>query len=90
MARQAMSFSDIWINDFVHLAKAYKADCVVFAGHMACKYWWALNKLLSDALMEKAGIPTLRFETDMFDNRFTPKSEIYKTMEGFFGTFEKV
>lgn len=90
MARQAMSFSDIWINDYVRLAKEYKADCVVFAGHMACKYWWALNKLLSDALMEKAGIPTLRFETDMFDNRFTPKSEIYKTMEGFFGTFEKV
>jgi len=90
MARQVMSYSDIWINDYVHLAKAYKADCVVFAGHMACKHWWALNKLLSDALMDKAGIPTLRFETDMFDSRFTPKSEIYRIMEEYFGTFEKL
>jgi len=90
MARQVMSYSDIWINDYVQLAKAYKADCVVFAGHMACKHWWALNKLLSDALMEKAGIPTFRFETDMFDYRFTPKSEIYRMAEEFFGTFEKL
>ncbi|MEM3466076.1 MAG: 2-hydroxyacyl-CoA dehydratase family protein [Candidatus Jordarchaeales archaeon] len=87
MARQGMSYADIWINDFVQLAKAYKADCAVFAGHMACKHWWALNKLLSDALMDKAGIPTLRFDTDMFDSRFTPKAEIYGIMSEFFGTF---
>ena len=89
MARQPMSFADIWVNDFVKLAKEYSADACVFAGHMACKHFWALNKLLSDALMEKAGVPTLRFETDLLDYRFTPKSEVHKYMEDFFGALGK-
>jgi len=86
MGRQSMGFSDIWINDFVYIVKAYEADVLVLGGHMACKHFWALNKLLSDKIREEAGVPTLRFEMDMFDKRFTPPSELRRIMNEFFST----
>jgi hypothetical protein len=66
--------------------KAFKADTLVLGGHMACKHFWALNKLLSDKIREEAGVPTLRFEMDMFDKRFTPPSELRRIMNEFFST----
>jgi benzoyl-CoA reductase/2-hydroxyglutaryl-CoA dehydratase subunit BcrC/BadD/HgdB len=86
MARQTMGFSDLWINDFLHIVKAFKADALILGGHMACKHFWALNKLLSDKIREEAGVPTLRFEMDMFDKRFTPPSELRRIMDEFFTT----
>jgi benzoyl-CoA reductase/2-hydroxyglutaryl-CoA dehydratase subunit BcrC/BadD/HgdB len=86
MGRQTMGFSDVWINDFVYAAKAYRADAMIIGGHMACKHFWALNKLLSDKLKEEVGIPTLRFEMDMFDKRFTPPSELRRILAEFFTT----
>ncbi len=87
MARQTMSFSDVWINDFVHICKAFKVDALIMGGHMACKHYWALNKLMSDKVKEKAGIPTLRFEFDMMDKRFTSPAELKRIMNDFFATF---
>ncbi len=86
MSRQVTSFADIWINDFVKIAKSHKADCAIFSGHMACKHGWALNKLLSDAIREEAGIPTLRFEMDIADKRFTPPEEVKNMLSEFFET----
>lgn len=86
MARQTMSFSNVWINDFVHICKAFKVDALILGGHMACKHYWALNKLLADEIKEKAGIPTLRFEFDMMDKRFTSPSELRRIMNDFFAT----
>ena len=86
MSRQTTSFADTWINDFVKAAKLYKADCAIFSGHMACKHGWALNKLLSDAIREEAGIPTLRFEMDIADKRFTPPGEVKRMLSEFFET----
>jgi len=87
MARQVMSFSDVWINDFVHICKAFKVDALIMGGHMACKHYWALNKLMSDKVREKAGIPSLRFEFDMMDKRFTNPAELKRIMNDFFATF---
>lgn len=89
MGRQVMGFSDIWINDFVHLVKAYQADALIMGGHMACKHFWALNKLLSDKVKEETGVPTLRFEMDMFDKRFTPPSELRRIVTEFFDTLSR-
>ncbi len=89
MSRQVTSFADIWINDFTKLAKSHKADCAIFAGHMACKHGWALNKLLSDAIHDEANIPTLRFEVDLADKRFTPPAEVKKTLAEFFETVKR-
>jgi benzoyl-CoA reductase/2-hydroxyglutaryl-CoA dehydratase subunit BcrC/BadD/HgdB len=86
MGRQTMGFSDIWINDFVTIVKAFSADALILGGHMACKHFWALNKLLSDKIREETGVPSLRFEMDMFDKRFTPPSELRRIMNEFFTT----
>jgi benzoyl-CoA reductase/2-hydroxyglutaryl-CoA dehydratase subunit BcrC/BadD/HgdB len=86
MMRQSASFSDVWINEFVRICKEFKADCLILGGHMACKHFWALNKLLSDAVKEETGLPTLRFEQDIFDGRFTPVSELKRIMNTFFAT----
>jgi benzoyl-CoA reductase/2-hydroxyglutaryl-CoA dehydratase subunit BcrC/BadD/HgdB len=84
MGRQTMGFSDVWVNDFVNVVKLFKADALIIAGHMACKHFWALNKLLSDEVKERTGVPTLRFEVDMFDKRFTPGPEMRRIMTEYF------
>ncbi len=86
MGRQTIGFSDIWINDFEHVSRKFKADALVMGGHMACKHFWALNKLLSDKVKEKTGIPSLRFEMDMFDKRFTPPAELKRIVGEFVET----
>ena len=86
MGRQVMGFSDVWINDFTNQVKSFKADALIMGGHMACKHFWALNKLMSDKVKEETGVPTLRFEMDMFDKRFTPPSELRRIMTEFFNT----
>ena len=86
MGRQTMGFSDMWINDFETVVKGHKADALILGGHMACKHFWALNKLMSDKIKEKTGIPCLRFEMDMFDKRFTPPAELRRIVGEFVDT----
>jgi benzoyl-CoA reductase/2-hydroxyglutaryl-CoA dehydratase subunit BcrC/BadD/HgdB len=86
MGRQSMGFSDTWINDFETVVRSHKADALILGGHMACKHFWALNKLMSDKIKEKTGIPTLRFEMDMFDKRFTPPAELKRIVGEFVTT----
>jgi len=86
MGRQSMGFSDVWVDDFVRIVKEFSADALIIGGHMACKHFWALNKLLSDKVKEETGVPTLRFEMDMLDKRFTPSGELKRVMEEFLTT----
>jgi benzoyl-CoA reductase/2-hydroxyglutaryl-CoA dehydratase subunit BcrC/BadD/HgdB len=86
MGRQTMGFSDTWINDFVDVVRRYSCDALVMGGHMACKHFWALNKLMSDEIKDKTGVPTLRFEMDMFDKRFTPPAELKRIVGEFVET----
>ncbi|MGQ9720745.1 MAG: 2-hydroxyacyl-CoA dehydratase subunit D [Candidatus Jordarchaeum sp.] len=86
MHRQSMAYADDWIDDFVWLAKEYKADCCIFGGHMACKHSWGLNKLLSDTLKKEVGIPSLRFDMDLADKRFTSIADIKAKMTEFIKT----
>lgn len=87
MGRQIMGFSDVWISDYMTIVKGFKVDSLILAGHMACKQFWAVNKLLSDKIREEAGIPTLRLEWDIFDKRFLPPAELRRIMNEFFTTF---
>jgi benzoyl-CoA reductase/2-hydroxyglutaryl-CoA dehydratase subunit BcrC/BadD/HgdB len=89
MHRQSMAFAEDWINDYIWLAKEYKADCCVFGGHMACKHSWGLNKILSDALKKEVGIPTLQFDMDLADKRFTSIADIKSKMTEFIDTVRK-
>jgi benzoyl-CoA reductase/2-hydroxyglutaryl-CoA dehydratase subunit BcrC/BadD/HgdB len=86
MGRQTMGFSDVWIQDIVDVITSFSADALILGGHMACKHFWALNKLLSDRVRDEVGVPTLRFEMDMLDKRFTPPAELRRIMTEFFTT----
>jgi hypothetical protein len=68
------------------VAKTYKADAAVFSGHTACKHSWAAAKMLGDVLLEDAGIPSFKWETDFLDRRFTPHSVAKKQLAEFFRT----
>lgn len=89
MHRQSMAFAEDWINDYVRLAKEYNADCCIFGGHMACKHSWGLNKLLSDSLKKEVGIPSLQFDMDLADKRFTSIADIKNKMTEFIQTVRK-
>ncbi|MBI5506479.1 MAG: 2-hydroxyacyl-CoA dehydratase [Deltaproteobacteria bacterium] len=86
MGRTGMTHADLMIEDFVKVAKAYHADAAVFSGHMACKHSWAVAKMLGDALQERAGIPSFKWETDLLDTRFTPHSSAKAQLGEFFET----
>lgn len=82
MARQFRSDIDVYINDFLHIHEAWNCDCAVFAGHIACKHAWGGIGLLKEAC-QRADIPLLIFEFDMFDPRVTSYEDIYFQVERF-------
>ncbi|MBW2524080.1 MAG: 2-hydroxyacyl-CoA dehydratase [Deltaproteobacteria bacterium] len=82
MARQFRSDMGVYIRDFMHLHEAWKADCGIFAGHIACKHAWGGIGLFREAC-RRADIPLLVFEFDMFDPRITPYDDIYFEVERF-------
>lgn len=88
MIRQAMGFSDVYVGDMVRIATEYGADAAVFSGNQSCKHAWAAAKRISDALMENPGIPSLTWETDLVDKRFTPHPATKSLLREFFSTFE--
>lgn len=86
MHRTAMSFSDVWVNDFVTIARSHRVQVALFGGNRACKHAWTLCKILSDALQEQLGIPTYIWENDVCDKRFMPHSKVKEQLSEFFNT----
>lgn len=88
MGRQGMGNSDYYVDDMVKVAKEYQADAAVFSGNQSCKHAWATAKRISDALMDEAGVPSLTWETDLIDKRFTSHAASRALLSEFFTTFE--
>ncbi|MGV8073538.1 MAG: 2-hydroxyacyl-CoA dehydratase subunit D [Syntrophobacteraceae bacterium] len=86
MHRTVMSHTDIYMNDMLNVAKEYGAECAIYAGNMGCKHSWTLPKLLSDMFQEKLGIPTMSFEIDWTDGRFTTRDTVLNYLTEFFST----
>ena len=82
MSRQFRGNIETYIADFMHMHEAFKADCAIFAGHVACKHAWGGIGLFREAC-RKAGIPLLVFEFDMFDARVTPRDAIQAELTRF-------
>jgi len=73
-----------WLEDCIHYADTYKADCMLFTGHTACKQAWGAYRLVADAVKKELGIPSLRLEGDGWDSRVTPIAVIKESLEEFF------
>ena len=82
MARQFKGPIDYYLNDFVTMWHEYRADCAIFAGHVACKHGWGGIGLLKEKARE-IGVPLLVFEFDMFDPRVTPVEAIQEDLTRF-------
>ena len=73
-----------WLEDCLYYAETYKADCMVFTGHTACKQAWGAYRLVADTVRKRLGIPSLRLEGDGWDSRITPMSVTKDNLEEFF------
>ena len=86
MHRNVMGHTDIHKNDMLTVARAYKAQAALFGGNQTCKYAWTLPKIMSDVLEEELGIPSITYEVDYMDARFTPHASIKAMLTEFFQT----
>jgi hypothetical protein len=75
-----------WLQDVLFYVDTYKADCLVFTGHSACKQVWGIYRLVADEVRRQLGTPSLRLEADGWDSRATPMSVIQQQLSDFFET----
>ncbi len=88
MIRQVRGTVEQYIDDVIDACREYKADCAVFAGHLACKAMWASVKLLRDRVYDELGIPTFYFDVDIFDPRVAPSEEIKAKLGKFLSALQ--
>ncbi|MCP4755955.1 MAG: 2-hydroxyacyl-CoA dehydratase [Proteobacteria bacterium] len=89
MTRQLKGSWDMpanWLEDTLYYVETYKADCMVFTGHTACKQVWGIYRLVADEVKKQLGVPSLRLEGDGWDSRITPMPVIKEEMSEFFET----
>ena len=75
-----------WLYDCLHYVDTYKADCLVFSGHTACKQAWGIYRLVAEEVKKQLGVPSLRLEGDGWDSRITPMSVVKEQLSEFFET----
>jgi len=89
MTRQLKGSWDMpknWLQDCLYYVDTYKADCLIFTGHTACKQVWGVYRLVADEIMKQLGVPSLRMEGDGWDSRITSMAVIQNQLSDFFET----
>ncbi|MDY6911893.1 MAG: 2-hydroxyacyl-CoA dehydratase family protein [Chloroflexota bacterium] len=74
-----------WLDIVTEIIRDYKCDAAIFAGHVGCKHTWAVGKLIKDMISDKFGIPTLVFDIDALDPRYTSPQVIRERIGDFLG-----
>jgi benzoyl-CoA reductase/2-hydroxyglutaryl-CoA dehydratase subunit BcrC/BadD/HgdB len=85
MLRQFRGPIEFYTDDLTQVCEDYKADSVIFAGHLGCKHAWGFSGLVRETCKD-LGIPILIFDLDCFDPTVTPSSIIKEKMAEFFKT----
>ena len=88
MTRECHGPWENWAEATLDMGRRYKADAVIFGGHVACKASWAAAKLMKDRVREELGIPTLNVELDMFDARVVSGDQVRARFADFFESLE--
>jgi benzoyl-CoA reductase/2-hydroxyglutaryl-CoA dehydratase subunit BcrC/BadD/HgdB len=76
------------IEDSVNDALSHGAEGAIYWAHIGCRQSCAMIRTVKDALMDRAGIPTLVVDMDITDPSFVPEEEIMEKLEGFFEILE--
>lgn len=85
MLRQFRGPLEFYTDDLIQVCEDYKADSVIFAGHLGCKHAWGFSGLVRETCKE-IGVPILIFDLDCFDPSVTPSAIIKEKMAEFFKT----
>lgn len=72
------------LHDTVRDALEYKAEGTVYFAHIGCRQTDACIRIIKDALLEEAGIPTLILDMDLYDPTYAPDDQLKDKLEGFF------
>ncbi len=72
------------LHDAVRDAIDYKAEGAVYFAHIGCRQTDACIRILKDALLEEAGIPTLILDMDLYDPTYVPEDQLKDKLEEFF------
>jgi benzoyl-CoA reductase/2-hydroxyglutaryl-CoA dehydratase subunit BcrC/BadD/HgdB len=72
------------LHDAVRDALEYKAEGAVYFAHIGCRQTDACIRMLKDALLEEAGIPTLILDVDLYDPTYASEDQLKDKLEGFF------
>ncbi|MHA1378702.1 MAG: 2-hydroxyacyl-CoA dehydratase [Candidatus Helarchaeota archaeon] len=76
MERHSISFAEVFLDDFLKLAKNFSADCAIMTQHLGCKQILSMDQLIREVLRDELGIPTLSIEIDIGDSRYNPIEKI--------------
>lgn len=74
---------NMWLEDTLSGAKAYKADAIVYIATMGCRNTWGAVKMLARDC-EKAGYPFYILYADSFDDRVMSWDACKNRLEEFF------
>lgn len=74
--------------DILRAAVDHKADGAIFWAHIGCRMSCATIKMIKDALMEEAGVPTLVLDYDVNDPTYAPVDQLKARLEEFFELLE--
>jgi hypothetical protein len=89
MTRQLKGSWDMpanWLEDLLYYIDTYKADCIAFTGHAACKQVWGVYRIVADEVRKQLGVPSLRLEGDGWDSRVTSLDVLKEQFTEFFET----
>ncbi|MEE4351736.1 MAG: 2-hydroxyacyl-CoA dehydratase family protein [Desulfatiglans sp.] len=84
MGRHGRGSADFYIEECIRVAEDYKADAVIFAGNVGCKWNWAVAQLVKNSIQDALGIPTLAIQLDPWDPRFVSLDVIKEKFAQFF------
>jgi hypothetical protein len=79
---------EYWMESASEILREYKCSAAIFAGHVGCKHTWAVGKLIKDMISDKFGIPTLVFDVDALDPRYTSPETIRDRIKYFLETIQ--
>ncbi len=85
MIRQAHGPIEFTTEELTRNIENFSADCVIFNGHISCKFNSSSQKIIKDTC-KKAGVPALFMEVDIYDQRVVPEKEMQRQIKEFFVT----
>jgi len=74
---------NMWLDETIAVARAYKADCIIYNGTPGCRNTWGMVKPFARDL-EKLGYPTFIMYDDAFDDRVESWESTRARLEEFF------